>query len=95
MRVNRPERSEGLCVDDSGAAASEASRCDEIPGAPVLETLVRGSEPLAQREGVRRASRDRWDEIPSERKGVSSPIPASWNQIANWLTQIDNLRQAA
>jgi hypothetical protein len=26
---------------------------------------------------------------------VTSPMPASWNQIASWLKQIDNLRQAA
>jgi hypothetical protein len=26
---------------------------------------------------------------------VASPMPASWNQIAGWLNQIDNLRQAA
>jgi hypothetical protein len=25
----------------------------------------------------------------------SSPMPASWNQIASWLRQIDGLRQAA
>jgi hypothetical protein len=24
-----------------------------------------------------------------------SPMPASWNQIAGWLKQIDSLRQAA
>ena len=26
---------------------------------------------------------------------VSSPTPGSWNQIASWLNQIDDLRQAA
>ena len=26
---------------------------------------------------------------------LASPMPASWNQIASWLKQIDNLRQAA
>ena len=26
---------------------------------------------------------------------LASPMPASWNQIANWLKQIDGLRQAA
>jgi len=25
---------------------------------------------------------------------VTSPTPASWNHIASWLKQIDNLRQA-
>ena len=28
-------------------------------------------------------------------KGVASPMPASWNQIAGWLRQIDSLRRAA
>jgi hypothetical protein len=28
-------------------------------------------------------------------QSVASPMPASWNQIAIWLKQIDNLRQAA
>ena len=33
---------------------------------------------------------------PSERsRVVASLMPASWNQIASWLKQIDNLRQAA
>jgi hypothetical protein len=34
---------------------------------------------------------------PSEAglSGVASLMPASWNQIAGWLKQIDNLRQAA
>jgi len=27
--------------------------------------------------------------------GVASPVPASWNQIAGWLKQIDSLRNAA
>ncbi len=26
---------------------------------------------------------------------MASPMPASWNQIASWLRQIDTLRQAA
>ena len=26
---------------------------------------------------------------------LASPMPASWNQIAGWLEQIDSLRQAA
>ena len=26
---------------------------------------------------------------------LASPMPASWNQIAGWLKQIDSLRQAA
>jgi hypothetical protein len=28
-------------------------------------------------------------------KGLASPMPASWNQIARWLKQIDGVRQAA
>ena len=31
----------------------------------------------------------------SDVKGVASPMPASWNQIATWLKQIDSVRQAA
>jgi hypothetical protein len=31
----------------------------------------------------------------SAKNEVASPMPASWNQIAGWLKQIDNLRQAA
>ncbi len=26
---------------------------------------------------------------------MASPMPASWNQIAGWLKQIDSLRQVA
>jgi transposase len=26
---------------------------------------------------------------------VAFPTPTSWNQVASWLTQIDNLRRAA
>ena len=37
------------------------------------------------RRGFERANRNK----------VASPMPASWNQIANWLKQIDTLRQAA
>jgi hypothetical protein len=29
------------------------------------------------------------------RNGLASPMPASWNQIASWLQQIDRLRCAA
>jgi len=46
-----------------------------------------------RRVGVAPASeiRNRW-----RGEGVeSSPMPASWNQIAGWLRQIDTLRQAA
>jgi len=28
------------------------------------------------------------------KENLASPTPASWNQIASWLKQIDNLRQA-
>ena len=30
-----------------------------------------------------------------ERVKLASPTPASWNQIAGWLKQIDNLRWTA
>ena len=26
---------------------------------------------------------------------LASPVPPSWNQVASWLKQIDNVRQAA
>jgi hypothetical protein len=31
----------------------------------------------------------------SDERRLASPMPASWNQIAGWLKQIDSLRQAA
>jgi len=37
----------------------------------------------------------RWGRPTERERGSSSPMPASWNQIAGWLKQIDSLRHAA
>src|SRR5213594_3332720 len=73
--------------------ASSSTRLEGVGGS-VGMILGWDSEPLAQR--VSDASRfPRSLAAESPRSGDSSPMPGSWNQIADWLRQVEALRETA